>query len=108
MKLVGKGDFEDVTITIPNTNVLEANLSLVSSQPVEIKLFDPSGTEQTLPSDKISLTKSKSYSMVKMISPVPGDWTLKVKGMPADKIDINLVFNYDLQLSLAPLASKKQ
>lgn len=106
-ELVGKGDFQDVTINIPNTNVLEANLSLVSSQPVEIKLFDPSGTEQTLPSDKITLTQSKSYSMVKMITPVPGDWTLKVKGMPADKIDINFVFNYDLQLSLAPLESKK-
>ncbi|MFS0775384.1 vWA domain-containing protein [Neobacillus sp. 3P2-tot-E-2] len=105
-ELVGKGDFEDVTITIPNTNVLEANLSLVSSQPVEIKLFDPSGTEQILPSDKISITKSKSYSMVKMISPVPGDWTLKVKGVASDKIDINFVFNYDLQLSLAPLESK--
>ncbi|MEH7112648.1 vWA domain-containing protein [Neobacillus niacini] len=106
-EVVGKGDFQDVTITIPNTNVLEANLSLVSSQPVEIKLFDPSGTEQTLPSDKLTFTKSKSYSMVKMLSPVPGDWTLKVKGMPADKIDINLVFNYDLQLSLATLDSKK-
>jgi Ca-activated chloride channel homolog len=105
-ELVGKGDFQDVTITIPNTNVLEANLSLVSSQPVEIKLVDPSGAEHALPSDKITLTKSKSYSMVKMITPVPGDWTLKVKGMPADKIDINFVFNYDLQLSLAPLESK--
>jgi Ca-activated chloride channel homolog len=105
-ELVGNGDFEDVTITIPNTNVLEANLSLVSSQPVEIKLFDPSGTEQILPSDKISLTKSRSYSMVKMISPVPGNWSLKVKGVAADKIDINFVFNYDLQLSLAPLKSK--
>jgi Ca-activated chloride channel homolog len=105
-ELVGKGDFEDVTITIPNTNVLEANLSLVSGQPVEIKLFDPSGTEQILPSDKISLTKSKTYSMVKIISPVPGDWSLKVKGVATDKIDINFVFNYDLQLSLAPLESK--
>jgi Ca-activated chloride channel homolog len=106
-ELVGKGDFQDVTITIPNTNVVEANLSLVSSKPVEIKLVDPSGNEQTLPSDKITLTKSKSYSMIKMMTPVPGDWTLKVKGVPADKIDINFVFNYDLQLSLAPLESKK-
>jgi Ca-activated chloride channel homolog len=105
-ELVGKGDFQDVSITIPNTNVLEANLSLVSIQPVEIKLFDPSGTEQALPSDKITLTKSKSYSMVKMINPVPGDWTLKVKGEPADKIDINFVFNYDLQLSFAPLENR--
>lgn len=106
-ELVGQGDFQDVIITIPNTNILEANLSLVSNHPVEVKLFDPSGTEQTLPSDKITLTQSKSYSMVKMITPVPGDWTLKVKGMPADKIDINFVFNYDLQLSFVPLESKR-
>lgn len=102
---VGKGEFQDITLTIPNTNIVEANLSLVSSQPVEVKLIDPSGSEQTLPSDKILLTKSKSYSMLKLLNPVPGDWILKVKGVPEDKIDINFVFNYDLQLSLAPLAN---
>ncbi len=42
--------------------------------------------------------------MLKLIHPVQGNWTLKVKGVPQDKIDINLVFNYDLQLKLAPLA----
>jgi Ca-activated chloride channel homolog len=103
---IGKGDFQDITLTIPNTNIVEANLSLVSSQPVEVKLIDPSGSEQTLPSDKILFTKSKSYSMVKMINPVPGDWTLKVKGVPEEKIDINFVFNNDLQLTLTPLANK--
>jgi Ca-activated chloride channel homolog len=105
-ELVGKGDFQDITLTIPNTNIVEANLSLVSNQPVEVKLIDPSGSEQTLPSDKILLTKSKSYTMLKLLNPVPGDWTLKVKGVPEDKIDINFVFNYDLQLSLAPLANE--
>jgi Ca-activated chloride channel homolog len=105
-ELIGKGEFQDITLNIPNKNILEANLSIVSRQPVEIKLIEPSGTEQALPSDKISLTKSKSYSMLKLINPVPGDWTLKVKGVPADKIDINFVFNYDLQLMLVPLANK--
>jgi Ca-activated chloride channel homolog len=105
-EVVGIGEFQDITLTIPNTNIVEANLSLVSSQPVEIKLIDPSGSEQTLPSDKILLTKSNSYSMLKMINPVPGDWTLKVKGVPEDQIDINFVFNYDLQLMLAPLTDK--
>jgi Ca-activated chloride channel homolog len=105
-ELVGKGEFQDITINIPNTNVLEANLSLVSSQPVEVKLIDPSGIEQLIPSDNIVLTKSKSYSMLKMLNPVPGDWNLKVKGVPEDKIDINFVFNYDLQLMLSPLGDK--
>ncbi|WP_052427411.1 vWA domain-containing protein [Neobacillus niacini] len=103
---IGKGDFQDITLTIPNSNIVEANLSLVSNQPVEVKLIDPSGSEQTLPSDKNLLTKSKSYSMIKMINPIPGDWTLKIKGVPEDKIDINFVFNYDLQLTLSSIVNK--
>jgi len=57
-----------------------------------------------IPSDQVVLTKSRTYSMVKLLKPVHGDWTLKVKGVPQNKIDINLIFNYDLQLKLAALA----
>ncbi|MEH7355229.1 vWA domain-containing protein [Neobacillus drentensis] len=105
-EVVAKKEFQDIKITIPNENVLEANISLVSSKPVELKLVDPSGQEQAIPSDKIKLTKSKNYSMLKIISPPQGDWTLKVKGFPEDKVDINLVFNNDLQLKLAPLTKE--
>ncbi|SDM69379.1 VWA domain-containing protein [Bacillus sp. OK048] len=104
-QLTANGEFQDITIHVPNENVIEANISLISSQPVKVKLIDPSGTEQPIPSDNILLSTSKSYSMVKLINPVQGDWTLKVKGVPQDKIDINLIFNYDLQLKLAPLVS---
>ncbi|MBO0961662.1 VWA domain-containing protein [Neobacillus sp. MM2021_6] len=105
-QLVGNGDFQDIKITVPNENVLEANISLMSSQPVEVKLVDPSGKELAVPSDQVLLSRSKSYSMLKLRKPVEGDWTLKVKGVPQDKIDINLVFNYDLQLKLAPFAKQ--
>lgn len=96
--------FQDVPFTVPNENVLEANISLISSKPVELKLVDPSGKEVAIPSDNISLTKSKNYSMLKLLNPVQGNWTLKVKGFPQDKVDVKLVFNNDLQLQLAPLA----
>ncbi|WP_413306963.1 VWA domain-containing protein [Bacillus sp. 1P10SD] len=105
-QLVANGDYQDIKINVPNENVLEANISLISSQPVEVKLLDPSGKELAVPSDQVFLSKSKTYSMVKLMKPVQGDWTLKVKGVPKDKIDINLVFNYDLQLKLTPLAKK--
>jgi Ca-activated chloride channel homolog len=105
-QVVGNGDFQDIKINVPNENVLEANISLISSQPVEVKLIDPSGKELAIPSDQVVLSKSKTYSMVKLIKPVAGDWLLKVKGVPEDKIDINLIFNYDLQLKLAPLAKE--
>ncbi|WML41258.1 VWA domain-containing protein [Neobacillus sp. OS1-2] len=105
-QLVGNDDFQVIKITVPNENVLEANISLMSSQPVEVKLVDPSGKELAVPSDQVLLSRSKSYSMLKLRKPVEGDWTLKVKGVPQDKIDINLVFNYDLQLKLAPFAKQ--
>ena len=33
-----------------------------------------------------------------------GDWKLRVKGANRDQIDINLIFNYDLELVLSPLS----
>ncbi|WP_066065321.1 vWA domain-containing protein [Neobacillus soli] len=105
-QVIGNGEFQDIKINVPNENVLEANISLISSKAVEVKLIDPSGKELAIPSDKILLSKSKTYSMVKLIKPEQGDWTLKVKGVARDKIDINLVFNYDLQLKLKPLAKQ--
>jgi Ca-activated chloride channel family protein len=99
------GSYQNVKISVPNANVLEANISIMSTKPVEAKLLDPSGKEVQIPSDDVLLSKSKSYSLLKLLSPTEGDWTLQVKGVNRDKIDINLVFNYDLSLALDPLAS---
>lgn len=104
-ELNGNGDFQDVAISIPNANVLEANISLVSSQPVEVKLLDPSGVEIPIPSDNIILSKSTFYSMLKMINPSQGNYTLKVKGAPQNIIDVNVILNYDLQLKLETIQS---
>ncbi|WP_043930425.1 vWA domain-containing protein [Bacillus sp. EB01] len=100
-QFTANGAFQDIKINVPNENVLEANISIMSSKPVEVKLADPSGKEVKIPSDAVLLSKSKSYSMLKLIRPAAGDWTLSVKGVKKDKIDINLVFNYDLQLKLS-------
>ncbi|MDO3412736.1 vWA domain-containing protein [Saccharibacillus sp. CPCC 101409] len=101
--LTGTGDFQDVTISVPNANVMEANVSITSSKKVEVKLKDPSGAAVPIPSDAVALSTSKTYSLVKMIRPQEGDWTLSVKGADKDQIDINLVFNYDLELAVDPL-----
>jgi Ca-activated chloride channel family protein len=98
------GSYQDVKISVPNANVLEANISIMSSKPVEARLLDPSGKSVPIPSDDILLSKSKSYSLIKLLTPTEGDWTLQVKGVNRDKIDINLIFNYDLSLAMAPLA----
>ncbi|WP_052947457.1 vWA domain-containing protein [Aneurinibacillus tyrosinisolvens] len=105
--LVANGQFQDVTISIPNSNVLEANISLMSTQPVEAKLFDNTGQERKIPSSNVYYSKSNAYSLIKLVKPAYGDWKLKVKGINQNKIDINLVFNYDLELKMDPLPAKK-
>ncbi|MFL6516493.1 MAG: VWA domain-containing protein [Bacillus sp. (in: firmicutes)] len=105
-QIVGNGQFQDISLHVPNENVIEANISLISNQPVEVKLVNPSGQELAIPSDQVLFSKTKTYSMVKLLKPVEGDWTLKVKGVDKDKIDVNLVFNYDLQLKLDQLAKQ--
>ncbi|KAA9004718.1 VWA domain-containing protein [Paenibacillus spiritus] len=108
--LTANGDYQDVTVSVPNASVLEANISIISDQPVTAKLTDPKGKDVAIPSSGVLLSKSKTYSLIKLQSPQEGDWKLSVKGVPKDKIDINLIFNYDLTLAVdspAPGVYKK-
>lgn len=98
--ITANGQFQDVTVTIPNSSVLEANISIMSAKPVEVKLFNPAGQEEKIPSDKIVYSTSNAYSLIKILTPAQGDWKLKVKGVAKEKIDINLIYNYDLQVSM--------
>jgi hypothetical protein len=98
--MTGNGQYQDVTVNVPNENVLEANISIMSSQPVDARLVDPEGKTRQIPANDILLSKSQSYSLIKMLKPQAGDWKLQIKGVSQDKIDINLVFNYDLGISM--------
>nr|WP_235439791.1 vWA domain-containing protein [Paenibacillus sp. DMB20] len=104
--MTGSGSYQDVTVNVPNANVMEANISIMSSKPVDLRLYDPSGKAAAIPGDDVRLSRSKSYSLLKLLEPAQGDWKLQVKGAEKDKIDINLVFNYDLKLALDPIPSK--
>lgn len=104
--ITANGDYQEVTVNVPNASVLEANISIMSSQPVTAKLSDPSGNSVAIPSDDVLLSKSSTYTLIKLLSPEQGDWKLQVKGVPKDKIDINLVFNYDLELKIDALPSQ--
>ncbi|WP_017691842.1 vWA domain-containing protein [Paenibacillus sp. PAMC 26794] len=104
--VTGNGSYQEVTVNVPNDSVLEANISIMSSKPVEVQLTDPSGQAVDLNSDAAKLSTSKSYSLVKLLKPQEGDWKLRVKGAPKDNIDINLLFNYDLQLVVDPIKTK--
>lgn len=92
------GQFQEVGISIPNGNVMEANISIMSSQPVEVQLSDPAGGQRAVPSDGVVYAKSSAYTMLKLLKPTQGEWKLRVKGASQEAIAINLVYNYDLTL----------
>jgi len=95
--ITGNGLFQDVAINIPDSNNVEANITLLSSNPVELKLTDINGNSVRIPSENIIYSKSNSYSMLKLVSPAKGNWTLSVKGNSGDRIDISLISNYDFK-----------
>lgn len=99
----GTGDFEEVTINIPNENVVEANISATASGNVEFQLVDPSGNSKAIPSSDVTLHESQSYHLLKISRPMEGDWKLYVKGTEGDQIDIDLVYNYDIEVTVEPL-----
>lgn len=96
--VTANGEYQDLKVKIPNSNVMEANISMISDSKVEVKLLDPKGTEVGIPSSNAVFTTSKKYSMLKIIKPTEGDWTVKVKGVSGSNIKVNYIFNYDLQL----------
>ncbi|NGM84923.1 VWA domain-containing protein [Paenibacillus sp. 7124] len=104
--ITANGSYQEVTVNVPNASVLEANISIMSREPVTAKLTDPSGASVAIPSSNVLLSKSSTYSLLKLLSPKEGDWKLQIKGVPKDKIDINLIFNYDMELKMDVPASK--
>ncbi|MFL0197574.1 vWA domain-containing protein [Clostridium sp. WILCCON 0269] len=92
------GDYQELKVNIPNSNVLEANISMLSDSPVEVKLLNPSGGEVAIPSENTLFTSSSKYSMLKIINPVKGQWTVKVKGVSGSNIKVSYIFNYDFQV----------
>ncbi len=96
--VTSNGEYQDLKVKIPNSNVLEANISMISDSKVEVKLLDPKGKEVNIPSSSAVFTTSKKYSMLKLIKPTEGEWTVKVKGANGSDIKVSYIFNYDLTL----------
>ena len=88
-----------VTIPIPNDSIYEANIIILSSKPVkDLHLYAPGGVEVSIPSDSIKLSTSNCYTLIKIISPMVGDWVLELIGAEGDQITINLLKSYDFEL----------
>jgi len=94
--------FTDVIIPIPSYFVAEANIIMLTSRPItEIRLFNAMGQEIIFDDNMHTLTTANRYSMIKILEPQIGDWLLRVRGLPEDRITINLIYNYTVDVAFS-------
>lgn len=91
--------YESLPFNIPNDSVMEANIIMLSTARLsDIMLVDPNGSTLAIDNQKVALSISDQYSMLKIFNPQSGDWTLQIKGESGCTVKVNLLFNYDVIL----------
>lgn len=94
------GTFHASRFTVDNSNVAEANIVILSSRQIkDVRLTDSDGKAVNLKKDEnVYFSSSAAYSMIKLIRPKPGEWTIRVRGVSGDRIKIGMIYNFDLSL----------
>lgn len=94
----GDDEFHDVDIRIDSSHVLEANIVILSSNKVEHHLFNRQGDKVEADDEKLMISSKEKYTILKLIRPQEDEWTLKVKGVTGDRIQVSLLYNYDMSM----------
>jgi len=102
-EFVTEGDqYTDVLIPIPSAFVAEANIIMLSESPLlNVRLLNPYGNEVQFDDTNYSLSYANRYSMIKLINPQVGEWVVSVRGIPHERVTVNLIYNFDVNISLS-------
>lgn len=87
---------------------MEVTVNIQSGSPIEdIQITAPSGELgiQDHP-DQVHYTVSGTYSTLKLFYPEAGEWTVNVKGVQGAQIKIDMIYNYDVDLSVDMFRTK--
>jgi hypothetical protein len=97
------GKSQRIEIPIPNQSIYEANIIILSGRPVsDMHIFTPEDREVIISdANRIYKTVSNVYTLLKMVRPQKGTWTLSLVGANGDDITIGLLSTYDLMLNLS-------
>ncbi|MBE5961339.1 MAG: VWA domain-containing protein [Lachnospiraceae bacterium] len=94
-----KGEKVDFSITIPDENVLEANIVLLTdSEITDVAITNVEG-EVRVDQDQVVMNTSDSYTLIKLKNPKEGEYSFSVTGSKKCEIQIKLLFQYDITLN---------
>lgn len=91
---------QEIKVAVPDTGVVEANFVMVASKRItDLSIINPDGKYVPIDESSVIWNQSKNYSILKMVKPVPGEWTLKMNGEPGCEVQIKNIFNYNLTIT---------
>ena len=94
--------YSEVIIPIPSAFVAEANIIMLSDQPLlNVRWLNPDGEEMVFDGVNHFISYAVRYTMIKSLNPAVGDWTLMVMGLPGERVTVNLIYNFDVNITIA-------
>ncbi|MDR0273230.1 MAG: VWA domain-containing protein [Clostridiales bacterium] len=96
--VIGTGFPQNFQFEIENSSIYRATLTIYphSNNPVtDISLTDPNNSPG---SHSLRQDPGGRYVIITLLNPIPGEWTLTFTGTQGDRIEIDLLSAYDLEL----------
>jgi len=86
---------------IPEFGVEEVNIIISTlNYETDVKIVQPDGvilTEEAIKQSKIS---AGTFSVIKIVEPMAGEWKISMFGVPGDSIEVKMLYNADYQICL--------
>lgn len=109
-ELIPQNGILEKDFPVPNFGVEEVNIIISTlNYDTTYTIYRPKDSDDQTSLHGKPLTKeelekmtisARSFSVVKMIEPDPGDWKIAVKGTPGDQVKITMVYNADYSICL--------
>ena len=99
----------DIPFEVPQVGVEEVNIIINNGEKLSnITVFQPSGI--AFSNDEINKMKmdGDTFTIIKIAHPDAGEWKLTAKGIPGDKIKIDMIFNASIELNLKTADGKTE
>ena len=98
-----------VPFSIPVIGVKEANIIINTlNADTSYNLFSPKGYGYTRAELDAMAIKAKTFTVIKIQKPQPGDWELVVRGARRDQVKIDMVYNTDLSMKLEAVQTQAE